>query len=429
MPIEYRFLPWTRRGLARAHAQVDGAANLNARPLVSVGLTLQADEKGALTTVTANQNVRLYGPGDIVGIDTRLIVRTDPKPFTTNFEPNYLAVVDFDPPDLPWMFTPTHVRRLAAAAPLARAPGAAPRSRESAAAAAGRAAAFDHDSRRARGHRAAEPGGCVDVVAHASGLRIERRRSARRGDEGRSTTQRVASGRPAPARAESGLVRLPGADLLGRARPWTGDRAGRRPQRRAAAYPGVDLARRRRRHPARLLPLGVLDGRGRRLRDPGAAPQNAGGIQAGRRAAGQARQARHGAGRGRRRPAADDHRQADADAVRRRADVHPVRLRGEARSAGVRQAGDDRERTRGRLQPGHRPCAAGAHGGAATLRRVARAAPHACKPPSWDALPGAGSTSSTSTRASGSGRDTAPRWCASTRRRSCSRAGRRSATC
>jgi hypothetical protein len=106
MPIEYRFMPWVRRGLARAHAKPDSAADLNARPLVTVGLTVQADENGAPTAVTGQQTMRLYGPGDIVGIDTRLIVRTDPKPFSTNFEPNYLALIDFDPPDFAWMFSP-----------------------------------------------------------------------------------------------------------------------------------------------------------------------------------------------------------------------------------------------------------------------------------------------------------------------------------
>ena len=105
MPVEYRFMPWVRRGLARAHATQDGPS-VKVPALVKVGLTLQADEKGAVTTVTGEQTIRLYGPGDIIGIDTRLIVRTEPKPFVTNFEPNYLALVEFDPPDFPWMFSP-----------------------------------------------------------------------------------------------------------------------------------------------------------------------------------------------------------------------------------------------------------------------------------------------------------------------------------
>ena len=50
--------------------------------------------------------VQLYGPGDVVGLDTRHVIRTDPANLTANFEPNYLPGVEFDDPGLPWMFTP-----------------------------------------------------------------------------------------------------------------------------------------------------------------------------------------------------------------------------------------------------------------------------------------------------------------------------------
>jgi hypothetical protein len=72
-------------------------------------LTLQAKQDGnPATAVSGNVDLTLYGPSDVIGIDPRLVVRTDPKPNVTNFEPNYLAVVDFDPPDFPWLLTPAH---------------------------------------------------------------------------------------------------------------------------------------------------------------------------------------------------------------------------------------------------------------------------------------------------------------------------------
>jgi hypothetical protein len=110
MTIPYRFAPWSRRGLARAHRNADTAAGpLAVRPRITVGLTLQAKQDGnAATAVSGNVDLTLYGPADIIGIDPRLIVRTDPKPNVTNFEPNYLAIVDFDPPDFPWLLTPAH---------------------------------------------------------------------------------------------------------------------------------------------------------------------------------------------------------------------------------------------------------------------------------------------------------------------------------
>ena len=108
MSIPYRFVPWARRGLARAHQNQDAINGaLQTRPRVTVGLQLQAKRDGVnATAVSGNVDLTLYGPADIIGIDPRLIVRTDPKPNATNFEPNYLAIVDFDPPDFPWLLTP-----------------------------------------------------------------------------------------------------------------------------------------------------------------------------------------------------------------------------------------------------------------------------------------------------------------------------------
>ena len=108
MSIPYRFMPWARRGLARAHQNPDAAnAALALRPKVKVGLTLQASQDGTpAAKVAGGIDLTLYGPGDIIGIDPRLIVRTDPKPNITSFEPNYLAIIDFDPPDFPWLLTP-----------------------------------------------------------------------------------------------------------------------------------------------------------------------------------------------------------------------------------------------------------------------------------------------------------------------------------
>jgi hypothetical protein len=106
MPISYQFLPWVRRGLAVALDVPDNlgvGAPLAARGSAHVGVTLAAPHDG---TAIAPLPMRLHGPGDVIGIDQRLVVRTDPKPHATNFEPNYLPIVDFDPPDFPWMLTP-----------------------------------------------------------------------------------------------------------------------------------------------------------------------------------------------------------------------------------------------------------------------------------------------------------------------------------
>jgi hypothetical protein len=106
MATEYRFLPWTRRGLARA-ISTPFAPAASARPVVSVNVQIPAQQDGAdAGAVQAPKALRLFGPADVIGFDSRLVLRTDPKPDTSNFEPNYLALIDFDPPELPWLFTP-----------------------------------------------------------------------------------------------------------------------------------------------------------------------------------------------------------------------------------------------------------------------------------------------------------------------------------
>ena len=104
--ISYQFMPWVRRGLTVALDTPDtlGAGNLlPARASAQVGVTLAGSAAG---TPIDPLTLQLHGPGDVIAIDTRLVLRTDPKPNARNFEPNYLAIVDFDPPDLPWLLTP-----------------------------------------------------------------------------------------------------------------------------------------------------------------------------------------------------------------------------------------------------------------------------------------------------------------------------------
>jgi hypothetical protein len=96
----YQFLPWARRGLASRVPVADApTAVLAPRANVSVGITLTSIAEQTV-------NLALFGPGDVVGIDPRMIVRTDPRPLAADVEPNYMPLIEFDPPDLPWMFTP-----------------------------------------------------------------------------------------------------------------------------------------------------------------------------------------------------------------------------------------------------------------------------------------------------------------------------------
>lgn len=104
----YHFLSHVRRGIGRALSNVDPLSGpLPARPTLDVKLTVNARTAGAVTaSQQAGLPVRLHGPGDVVGIDPRHVIRTEPRAFTPNYEANYFAGIEFDHPEFPWLFTP-----------------------------------------------------------------------------------------------------------------------------------------------------------------------------------------------------------------------------------------------------------------------------------------------------------------------------------
>jgi hypothetical protein len=112
----YSFLPWLRTGLTTKIAGPPGVG----RATIPVQLELTGDALTAGATAPhklIEQPVQLYGPGDVIGIDPREISRMEPRPFTTNFEPNYLAHIEFYEEDFAWRYSPaapdTATRRLA----------------------------------------------------------------------------------------------------------------------------------------------------------------------------------------------------------------------------------------------------------------------------------------------------------------------------
>lgn len=92
----YGFIPWVRSGLASLATKAPSQNFVS----LQVGLTVNTTAAPAVT-------VRLFGPGQVTGFDPRAIVRMEPVPNSTNFEPNYFAAVEFATPDFPWMFSPT----------------------------------------------------------------------------------------------------------------------------------------------------------------------------------------------------------------------------------------------------------------------------------------------------------------------------------
>ncbi len=99
----YTFLPWVRRGVANRIS----ASAVTLRATVDVTIEIEGTKKGGgTTTKPVNRAVELYGPGDIIGIDSAQISRVEPEHWVTNFEPNYLAAIEFYDEDFSWRYTP-----------------------------------------------------------------------------------------------------------------------------------------------------------------------------------------------------------------------------------------------------------------------------------------------------------------------------------
>ncbi len=97
----YHFLSFVRSGFAASITQPDTfGAGQPAIATAPVGVAVS----GVAAPVTHNAVVR--GPGDVIGISRSQVVRTDPIDGAVGVEPNYFAQIEFDRPDLPWLFTP-----------------------------------------------------------------------------------------------------------------------------------------------------------------------------------------------------------------------------------------------------------------------------------------------------------------------------------
>src|SRR5215831_14128957 len=97
------FFSSVRRGLATALTTPDTAPAGTDHTLITLKVTPGV---GSAAAETATVDLSLTGPGDIVGLNPAVVVRTWPKPddFDAEFIP--YALIEFDQADLPWRYTP-----------------------------------------------------------------------------------------------------------------------------------------------------------------------------------------------------------------------------------------------------------------------------------------------------------------------------------
>ena len=105
MTARYQFVPWVRQGASNTFGNADDLKPVlalpNNKPLNVFPVSLSINQQ-----TQVDVSMRIFGPGDVTGIDPNIVIRTDPPPHIADFEPNYLACIEFDPPDFPWLFTP-----------------------------------------------------------------------------------------------------------------------------------------------------------------------------------------------------------------------------------------------------------------------------------------------------------------------------------
>ena len=76
----YHFLSWARRGIGASVANADDGGSLAGRASLSVQLSVDGGQGGASATAARTPvPVQMFGPGDVVGIDPRHVIRTEPR--------------------------------------------------------------------------------------------------------------------------------------------------------------------------------------------------------------------------------------------------------------------------------------------------------------------------------------------------------------
>src|SRR5438876_12066622 len=98
----YTFSSWLRKGIGNRITELDhlGAGTSATKERANISIDV------ILNTETLHKEFALIGPGDIIGLNPQMVVRTEPLNWITDFEPNYLAFVEFYDEDFAWRYTP-----------------------------------------------------------------------------------------------------------------------------------------------------------------------------------------------------------------------------------------------------------------------------------------------------------------------------------
>ncbi|HYG16046.1 MAG TPA: hypothetical protein VEC12_09855 [Bacteroidia bacterium] len=101
----YNFISYIREGFSNTITKNDllGVSDSSGSPLVE--FTAQVYLNGDTTNPKHNLPVTLAGPGEITGINEKVIIKRAPIPGDVNFSPTFVPFIEFYSPDFPWRFT------------------------------------------------------------------------------------------------------------------------------------------------------------------------------------------------------------------------------------------------------------------------------------------------------------------------------------
>jgi hypothetical protein len=92
------FLPWLRRGLA---ADLTPTTGERAQLALTVSATLKTGD-----TRAADVTLPLAGPGEVIGLDARTVLKMTPGAGESDAELRHFATLEVDQADLPWRYSP-----------------------------------------------------------------------------------------------------------------------------------------------------------------------------------------------------------------------------------------------------------------------------------------------------------------------------------
>jgi hypothetical protein len=102
----YEFYPVVRQGYRPESTFSTGTTELTDAGTARVALDVTGNGSAGTKTTQTGVDLSIHGPGEVTNLDSAQIARMEPEPETTDFSPNYFPLVEFDSPQLPWLFSP-----------------------------------------------------------------------------------------------------------------------------------------------------------------------------------------------------------------------------------------------------------------------------------------------------------------------------------